>query len=240
MDISPEIAQCIDNAAAYYASDAEAARNVIRMRSGRSGEIRRTEDGSIEVGIYGVSEKRVREDADLDVPLEKLRSDDCLNVSIGIYLDRTEQEELAAPAPSPVPAATLVVRSGRNRPLPKLDEQAELCVDAAAIAYRIPNNIFRAVLRTEGGWTGLKKRNPNGSYDMGPAQINTIHLPELARFGVTEHMLINDACVNLYVAAYRVRFEIDRVGDLWRGVGNYHSRTSHLHSIYLNKVRNNL
>lgn len=240
MEISLETAQCIESASAYYGVEADAARNVIKIRNGVSGEIRLAEDGTVEVGIYGVSEKRVREDADLEVPLEKLRSDDCLNVSVGIYLDRTEQEELAAHAPSMVPAAARVVVSGRNRPLPKLDDQAELCVDAAAIAYRIPNNIFRAVLRTEGGWTGLKKRNPNGSYDMGPAQINTIHLPELARFGVTEHMLINDACVNLYVAAYRVRFEIDRVGDLWRGVGNYHSRTSHLHSIYLNKVRNNL
>ncbi|OGU24411.1 MAG: hypothetical protein A2580_08700 [Hydrogenophilales bacterium RIFOXYD1_FULL_62_11] len=124
--------------------------------------------------------------------------------------------------------------------MPAAAAGVDACTASAAGRYGIPLPLFQAVLKTEGGWVGLKKRNTNGSYDMGPAQINTIHLPELGKYGITEEQLVNDPCTNLHVAAYRLRFEINRVKDFWRGVGNYHSRTPHLNQAYQGRVRKHL
>jgi len=148
---------------------------------------------------------------------------------------RQMSERMAQPVASVQPATKATKAGGR----PSKAENDQ-CVVSAAARYSIPVPVFQAVLRTEGGWTGLKKRNTNGSYDLGPAQINTIHLPELRQYGITEANLANDTCTNLHVAAYRIRSEINRVGDFWRGIGNYHSRTPKYHNIYLGKVRQHL
>jgi hypothetical protein len=67
-------------------------------------------------------------------------------------------------------------------------------------------------------------RNANGTVDMGMAQINSIHLPELARHGIQSQHLF-DPCVASYVAAWLLRKNIDRHGLTWHGVAAYHSLT---------------
>ena len=67
-------------------------------------------------------------------------------------------------------------------------------------------------------------RNTNGTVDMGMAQINSIHLPELARHGIQSQHLF-DPCVASYVAAWLLRRNIDRHGLTWFGVAAYHSLT---------------
>jgi hypothetical protein len=59
---------------------------------------------------------------------------------------------------------------------------------------------------------------------MGMAQINSIHLPELARHGIQSQHLF-DPCVASYVAAWLLRKNIDRHGLTWHGVAAYHSLT---------------
>lgn len=146
---------------------------------------------------------------------------------------RAMSERMASPVAQPAARVAVPSRPARGA-------ENDQCVFSAAARYSIPVPVFQAVLRTEGGWVGLKKRNTNGSYDLGPAQINTIHLPELRQYGITEAALANDSCTNLHVAAFRMRSEINRVGDFWRGIGNYHSRTPKFHNIYLGKVRKHL
>jgi hypothetical protein len=68
-------------------------------------------------------------------------------------------------------------------------------------------------------------RNTNGTVDIGMAQINSIHLPELARHGIQSQHLF-DPCVATYVAAWLLRKNIDRHGLTWRGVAAYHSLTT--------------
>lgn len=222
--------------AAHYHVDPKSVIDRIVRRAGRSGEVRSA--GGVEtVGIYGVPTASIGTLDDPRLTVERLTQDDCLNISIGVYLEMRgaiQQSWMQEPASSRRAA------TAQGKPLPRLDAHGERCVDAAAAAYHLPQQVFRAVLRTEGGWVGLKSRNSNGTYDLGPGQINTIHLPELAKAGITEHMLVHDVCVNVHVAAYRLRAEIERSQDFWRGVGNYHSRTPHLHKAYLQRVIKNL
>jgi len=107
---------------------------------------------------------------------------------------------------------------------PQAVQSPERCIPAAA-HHRIDPRLLRAVLKVE---SDLRPwafgRNANGTVDMGMAQINSIHLPELARHGIQSQHLF-DPCVASYVAAWLLRKNIDRHGLTWHGVAAYHSLT---------------
>lgn len=119
-------------------------------------------------------------------------------------------------------------------------EERQSCVIAAAAHYQVPDDLVRAIIRTEGGTTGQSVGNTNGSRDMGLMQINTIHLPELARYGITRAMLINDECLNIHVGTFILHRELSRGGDYWTNVGAYNSRTPKHNERYRSKVWQNL
>ena len=108
---------------------------------------------------------------------------------------------------------------------PQALQSPERCIPAAAQHHRIDPRLLRAVLKVE---SDLRPwafgRNTNGTVDMGMAQINSIHLPELARHGIQSQHLF-DPCVASYVAAWLLRRNIDRHGLTWFGVAAYHSLT---------------
>jgi len=108
---------------------------------------------------------------------------------------------------------------------PQAVQSPERCIPAAAQHHRIDPRLLRAVLKVE---SDLRPwafgRNSNGTVDMGMAQINSIHLPELARHGIHSQHLF-DPCVASYVAAWLLRKNIDRHGLTWFGVAAYHSLT---------------
>lgn len=108
---------------------------------------------------------------------------------------------------------------------PQAVQSPERCIPAAAQHHRIDPRLLRAVLKVE---SDLRPwafgRNANGTVDMGMAQINSIHLPELARHGIQSQHLF-DPCVASYVAAWLLRKNIDRHGLTWHGVAAYHSLT---------------
>ena len=108
---------------------------------------------------------------------------------------------------------------------PQAVQSPERCIPAAAQHHRIDPRLLRAVLKVE---SDLRPwafgRNANGTVDMGMAQINSIHLPELARHGIQSQHLF-DPCVASYVAALLLRKNIDRHGLTWHGVAAYHSLT---------------
>ena len=108
---------------------------------------------------------------------------------------------------------------------PQAVQSPERCIPAAAQRHRIDPRLLRAVLKVESDlrpWA--LGRNANGTVDMGMAQINSIHLPELARHGIQSQHLF-DPCVASYVAAWLLRKNIDRHGLTWHGVAAYHSLT---------------
>jgi hypothetical protein len=77
--------------------------------------------------------------------------------------------------------------------------------------------------------------NANGSTDIGAFQINSAHLPDLARYGVTARLL-GDGCVSAYVAAWQYRRQMDRFGNTWAAIGAYHSRTPSRSAWYANRI----
>lgn len=114
------------------------------------------------------------------------------------------------------------------------------CVQDSAAAYSLNPMVLLAILKVEsGGRTGVIGKNTNGTLDLGPAQFNTsTWAKKLEReYGIPRDALINNMCQAIRAMAYAVRTEINGVGgNLWRGIGNYHSRTPHFHQIYVGKV----
>ncbi len=123
--------------------------------------------------------------------------------------------------------------------IPQYDMR-EACIERAAAHYRAPPDIIRAVIRTEGGRPGQIRRNTNGSYDMGTMQINSVHLPELSKYGITREMLVNNDCLNIHIGTYYLQKHIIAAPHFWHGVGNYHSVTPTKNVSYQYRVWNNL
>ena len=112
------------------------------------------------------------------------------------------------------------------------------CLVKASNSFGLDPFVLMAIRQVEGGKVGRYSKNTNGTYDMGPMQINTIWLNEVKReFGWSKNDLIFDACKNVYVSAWILKNEIKMAkGNTWLGVGNYHSRTKKFHDRYRNKA----
>ncbi len=114
------------------------------------------------------------------------------------------------------------------------------CIDDAAARHQVNALVLRAI-----GWreSHLQPRaigrNANGTSDTGAFQINDIHLPALARFGIDATALL-DGCVSAEVAAWHYRRQVDAFGNTWSAVGAYHSRTPALMRRYANEVASTL
>ncbi|MBL8641839.1 MAG: lytic transglycosylase domain-containing protein [Alphaproteobacteria bacterium] len=104
------------------------------------------------------------------------------------------------------------------------------CLMLAAQTYSVPPAVMVGILQVEGGAIGQQVRNTNGSYDLGPMQINTIWVPELAEFWGVEQTtaarwIRDDACTNMGVAAWILRRHLDETGSLSKAIAHYHSKT---------------
>lgn len=115
------------------------------------------------------------------------------------------------------------------------------CLMIAAQTYEVPPAVLIGIMHVEGGRPGIQSPNTNGSYDLGPMQINTLWVPQLARYwGVNEKVaykwIRDDACTNVGVAAWILRRHLNETGSLAKAIGYYHSRTPHLEQKYRSKV----
>lgn len=115
------------------------------------------------------------------------------------------------------------------------------CMMIAAQTYTVPPAVLVGIMEVEGGKVGQAVRNTNGTYDLGPMQINTIWIPELAeKWRVSQphakKMVRDDPCVNIHVAAWILRQRIDYTGNLTKGIAGYHSFTPRHGHPYARKV----
>ena len=110
----------------------------------------------------------------------------------------------------------------------------------AASRYGVPLAPLLGILATENGRLGEALGNTNGTWDLGPFQINSCHLNDLAKIGFTPVAIMSDGPANAQAAAWLLKREIHRAGNLWHGVGHYHSRTPFRKYGYLRKVRANM
>ena len=116
------------------------------------------------------------------------------------------------------------------------------CVNTSARDYGLNPFVLLALLKVEsGGRVGIVSKNTNGTLDLGPAQFNTNSWAK--KFEVVYHIpreaLVNDMCQAIRAMAFAVATEIKEAdGDMWRGIGNYHSHTPVYHNQYVAKVAN--
>lgn len=111
----------------------------------------------------------------------------------------------------------------------------------ASQTYAVPPAVLVGIYQVEGGAVGQAVANKNGSYDLGPMQINTIWMPQLAKqWGVSEAQakawVRDDPCTNMGVAAWILRGHIEETKSLSKAIAQYHSRTPHFGSKYKKKV----
>ncbi len=105
------------------------------------------------------------------------------------------------------------------------------CILAAANVYQVPPAVMIGIMQVEGGHVGQQAGpNFNGTYDLGPMQVNTRWLPELAQHWhvsvpTARTWVRDDACTNVYVAAWILKQKIAKSGSLYYGIAHYHSAT---------------
>ncbi len=117
------------------------------------------------------------------------------------------------------------------------------CLTLASQTYSIPPAVLVGIYKAEGGTVGQEVKNTNGSYDLGPMQINTVWVPQLAQhWNVSEETarkwLRDDACTNIGVSAWILKEHLDETGDLAQAIAHYHSRTPIHGQKYQNRVYN--
>lgn len=122
-----------------------------------------------------------------------------------------------------------------------INEVIAACILLAAQNYAVPPAALIGIYHTEGGKVGQEVGNTNGSYDLGPMQINTIWLGDLAeRWNVSKSharkWVRDDPCTNIGVAAWILRGHLNRTKDLKTAIAHYHSRTPHIGTRYKKKV----
>lgn len=116
------------------------------------------------------------------------------------------------------------------------------CLLLASNTYQVPPAVMIGIMQVEGGRVGQQVGpNGNGTYDLGPMQVNTRWVPELARIWrvsepTAKSWVRDDGCVNLHVAAWILKQKIMETGSLYGGIARYHSATPGLGSRYAGKV----
>ena len=116
------------------------------------------------------------------------------------------------------------------------------CLMLAAQTYSVPPAVLVGIHQVEGGKVGQAVGpNDNGSYDLGPMQINTLWMPLLAeKWGVSENTAYrwvrDDPCTNMGVSAWILRTHMNETGSLARAIAHYHSRTPKFGHPYKGRV----
>lgn len=114
------------------------------------------------------------------------------------------------------------------------------CLDDAAMFHQVSPVLLRGIAQHESGMrASAVNRNANGSEDIGLMQINTVHLPRLARFGITRQALF-EPCTNAYIGAWILRENLDRYGPTWDAVGAYNAASPDKRLKYINRIYSTL
>lgn len=223
-------ASCIAIAASAYDVAPAAIEHVLRERVSA-------------IGVMGIPEAWLPVLSKAGFDPGRLRSSPCYNIAAGAWIMAYEQG-----TGQKLPAWWVVPLSGTapvSRPSILADSSWKACIQTAALRYHIPSTLLVGILKTEGGQVGQMHYNANGSYDMGPAQVNSIWLPQLQAAGFTRSDIINNSCINITVGAWILAQAMEGAdplepADYWRHVGAYNSKTPEYNRRYAAKVWKNI
>lgn len=98
------------------------------------------------------------------------------------------------------------------------------CWEVAGESYGIDPLLLKAIAWKEsrGVPEAIGPSLRDGNRALGLMQINTIHLPTLARFGISREQLF-DACTSMKVGAWVLADCMKRFGAKWKAVGCYYA-----------------
>lgn len=104
------------------------------------------------------------------------------------------------------------------------------CLQREANKQQVSILLAVSILREERGSVGTKSKNSNMTFDLGPMQVNSTHIDDLVRVtGMSSQdvyqSLVHNPCANIATGLWYLRKSINRSGDVWKGVAQYHSRT---------------
>ncbi|WP_080428166.1 lytic transglycosylase domain-containing protein [Burkholderia ubonensis] len=110
------------------------------------------------------------------------------------------------------------------------------CIDTAATRHGVNSDLLRAIGYFESSLNpAAVHKNANGTVDIGLMQINSVHLPVLARYGI-DRAKLSDGCVSAEVGAALLQALTIRYGPTWQAVGEYHSHTPRLREAYARSI----
>ncbi len=114
------------------------------------------------------------------------------------------------------------------------------CFEVAAARQGLDPAILKAIALRESSFNpNVVNKNRNGSYDLGLMQINTIHVPELNKFGIHRRDLMK-ACMSIHVAAWLLKQKVKKYGPTWAAIGAYHSETPAERDLYAKQIKQDL
>ncbi|MDR3535218.1 MAG: transglycosylase SLT domain-containing protein [Acetobacteraceae bacterium] len=170
---------------------------------------------------------------------DEVTADECKGILAGAWVmafermgEKAKPQTPAVPPSSAAPSVARLAAHGGAAPE---------CITGAAQYYHLPVSLLVGVLATEYGQNGQVSHNANGTYDMGPAQINSSWLPRLEGAGITRSMLLSNACLNIAVGAWILAQAMDGASpadpaEFWRHIGNYNSHTPQFNLTYQRRV----
>ncbi|MEO8402737.1 MAG: lytic transglycosylase domain-containing protein [Gammaproteobacteria bacterium] len=111
------------------------------------------------------------------------------------------------------------------------------CINDAALTFHVPAKLILSILATERGKIGQLVKNKNGTYDIGPMQINSSSLAELSKYHIQQSDIQFDFCTNVKVGAWMLAKKIAHRNNLLEGIGDYNSHTPQFNRNYYTQVR---
>lgn len=111
------------------------------------------------------------------------------------------------------------------------------CINSVATEFHVPAKLIIAIIATERGKKGEIVKNRNGSYDMGPMQVNSRWLPMLEKHGISMQEVRDNVCLNVRIGTFLLGKAIASESNLQQGIGNFNSHTPSFNHRYVQKVK---